>query len=391
MTDILAGRQSDSSASRIVPQLPDQRQHATGYPWLFSPGWDLFAFGGSALISIGLLIVGVGLGLLDRDIPEWTWITTILLIDVAHVYSTAFRTYFNPRELSRRPLLYAGVPLASWILGTAIYSESPNLFWRCLAYLAVFHFVRQQYGWVALYRRVGNEPAGKGKAIDTVAIYAATLYPLLYWHLSLPRNFNWFVAGDFVMLSLPGLPFVQLMLAILYWSSMGCYAFRAISDWRTGTRNPGKHLVVATTALCWYVGIISLNSDYAFTVTNVLIHGIPYIVLVYWIGKTDATSQARPGAATRLTWGLRLLATVWLLAFIEELLWDRTAWQDRDWLFGDQFNLSAAQAILVPLLAVPQLTHYILDGFIWKRSETADLRIGYGSAGDRTAGQPTAA
>jgi hypothetical protein len=29
---------------------------------------------------------------------------------------------------------------------------------------------------------------------------------------------------------------------------------------------------------------------------------------------------------------------------------------------------------VVPLLAVPQLTHYTLDGFIWRRGESRRLR-----------------
>ena len=39
------------------------------------------------------------------------------------------------------------------------------------------------------------------------------------------------------------------------------------------------------------------------------------------------------------------------------------------------FFLSAAIALLVvPLLAVPQLTHYVLDGFLWRRR--ANPRLG---------------
>jgi hypothetical protein len=29
----------------------------------------------------------------------------------------------------------------------------------------------------------------------------------------------------------------------------------------------------------------------------------------------------------------------------------------------------------VPLLAVPQLTHYILDGFVWRRKNNANFRL----------------
>jgi hypothetical protein len=36
--------------------------------------------------------------------------------------------------------------------------------------------------------------------------------------------------------------------------------------------NPGKDLLVLTTVICWYVGMVVFNSDFAFTVTNVITH-----------------------------------------------------------------------------------------------------------------------
>jgi len=48
-------------------------------------------------------------------------------------------------------------------------------------------------------------------------------------------------------------------------------------------------------------------------------------------------------------------------------------WHDRAWLFGDGWDLPAWQLVIVPILALPQLTHYVLDGFIWRRrSRSAD-------------------
>ena len=132
--------------------------------------------------------MGASLGLTQEDTPEWTWIGAVLLIDVAHVYATGFRVYFDRDELSRRPWLYGLTPLLAFLVGLAIYSESPLWFWRILAYMAVFHFVRQQYGWVALYRSRGKETGRIGYWIDASAIYLATLYPLIYWHAHLPND-----------------------------------------------------------------------------------------------------------------------------------------------------------------------------------------------------------
>ncbi|MEQ1921945.1 MAG: hypothetical protein ABL952_05510, partial [Pyrinomonadaceae bacterium] len=59
--------------------------------WLFSKSIDLSVFLGSAVVSLLLLAVGAQLGVLNGDSPEWTWIMAVLMIDVAHVWSTSFR------------------------------------------------------------------------------------------------------------------------------------------------------------------------------------------------------------------------------------------------------------------------------------------------------------
>ena len=68
------------------------------------------------------------------------------------------------------------------------------------------------------------------------------------------------------------------------------------------------------------------------------------------------------------------VASLLLLAYLEEGLWDGFIWIEHINLF--QFfqrlpNITdkATQAWLVPLLALPQTTHYALDAFIWRLSE----------------------
>ena len=161
---------------------------ATEHKWLFSRNTDLGVFLGSAVVSLLLLAVGWRLGILHSDSPEWTWVTAILMIDVAHVWSTSFRTYFDVEELKSRLWLYLSVPVLGYVFGVALYSEGRMVFWTVLAYVAVFHFVRQQYGWVALYRRKNGETSRFTFWIDTVAVYAATIYPLIFWMSSSPQQ-----------------------------------------------------------------------------------------------------------------------------------------------------------------------------------------------------------
>ncbi|MCS6874756.1 MAG: hypothetical protein N2Z23_04345 [Pyrinomonadaceae bacterium] len=337
--------------------------------WLFSPSIDLSVFLGSALLSFLLLAVGWKVGVLNAETPDWAWISTVLLVDVAHVWATSFRVYFDTEELKRRLLLYLGVPIAGYIIGVAIYSESEILFWRILALIAIFHFVRQQYGWVMLYRRKLGESDRIGFLIDASAVYLATIYPLVFWMSNLPRNFQWFVENDFF--ALPSIfdyilfPFYILSLLIYFSKSVYLYITKRFV-------NIGKDIIVLTTATCWYVGIVALNSDYAFTVTNVLIHGIPYFAIVYFYAKSRRDKTNSVYRFLTSNW-IVFLATLWALAYVEELLWHRNVWHERDWLFGENWNVGSFQTYLVPLLAVPQISHYILDAFIWRKKDNPNL------------------
>ncbi|MFG0254791.1 MAG: hypothetical protein ACF787_06795, partial [Rhodopirellula sp. JB053] len=78
------------------------------------------------------------------------------------------------------------------------------------------------------------------------------------------------------------------------------------------------------------------------------------------------------------------LCAIWVIAYADELLWDRGVWNEQDWLFGwvtfgagdsspsTGSRSSGVDFWLAPLLAVPQITHYVLDGFIWRRSARRD-------------------
>jgi hypothetical protein len=344
-------------------------------PWLVSPRWDLGAFGGSALLAFGLLFFGWRTQLLDKAFPAWAWVATVVFVDVAHVWATSYRVYLDPEERRRRPGIYLGIPVAAYAVGVLLYSSSSQLFWRVLAYVAVLHFVRQQYGWVALYRRRLGVASRLDRLLDDAAIYSATLYPLLHWHAHLPREFEWFVAGDF----LPGLPKQAAdWLFPVHLAITAAYVLRQLQLLLTGRRvSPGKNLVMATTWLTWYVGIVAFNSDYAFTITNVLVHGIPYLGFVWIYGRSRfRESSAAVARVFRAgAWPL-YLAPLFVAAWLEEWGWDRLVWHDHPRLFpGPEFHPAVELlALLVPLLALPQAVHYLLDAWVWRvRPENPDL------------------
>jgi len=317
------------------------------------------------LIVPALLAVAVALAIPTGSVMDpWAWLLFVVGLDVAHVWSSLYRAYLDPRERRRRPALYWGTPAACGAVLLALHALAGPWFWTAMAYLAVLHFIRQQWGFSALYRVREGLPTHDAEArIERWTLYAVTGFPILWWHAHLDRDFQWFVVGDF----LPGLP------PILLWPAGIATLALVLLHLRNRVRSrrfaPGRDLWLATTAAVWFGGIVLTNSDPAFTITNVVLHGLPYLALVWVVGHRQWTRHDS-GPALRLWFERRgvllFLLPLLLLAVLEEGLWDVLVWHDNAWLFGHHDPASWLSWVAVPLLAVPQVTHYVLDGFLWK-------------------------
>lgn len=342
--------------------------------WLFSPGVDVAAFAGTAVVSFLFASLAPSLGL-PPDTPPWVWLLFVVFIDVAHVWATLFRTYLDGEELRRRPLLYAAAPLFALTAGIALHAYSDALFWRVLAYVAAWHFIRQQVGWMVLYGRRAQS-SEREITFDRAAILAATLAPVVWWHANLPRAFWWFREGDFI----GGLPhwlgdaaLLVHAIVLLGWLAQAV-VFKRV--------HAGKLLLLFATWLAWFGGIVLAKSDLAFTVMNVALHGVPYFVLLrrYQRSRVEEAGYGRLNALLRH--GVPVFLSLLLaLAFLEEFAWDRLVWHEHATFFGESdLELPAAlMALVVPLLSLPQTTHYVLDGFIWKTRNDPHLtaRLGW--------------
>ncbi len=335
--------------------------------WLWGPGVDTLVFGGTAASALLLVVVARAAGI--RELPEWGYLLFVLGIDVAHVWSTLFRTYFDHEELSKRRWLYSLLPVAVFVVGAALYRHGSLTFWRVLAYLAVFHFMRQQVGWAAIYRAKAKIFERLDRILDNTLLYLATGVPILFWHTR-ERSFKWFVTGDFmsgartVHIANAILPFADGLYAIAWLAFLARFFTRRTFEW-------GRLLLMVTTAACWWIGIRATNSDFEFTVTNVIVHGIPYMFLLYRYGRARSDEAPKLLGSSILKGGVTAFAvSLVLIAFLEEMTWDRQVWHEHAFFFGESDTAHAAWlAFLVPLLAVPQGTHYALDAFLWRRRD----------------------
>ena len=86
-----------------------------------------------------------------------------------------------------------------------------------------------------------------------------------------------------------------------------------------------------------------------------------------WMARTFFSLKAVP----------LYLGLLFLLAYVEEGFWNRMVWKEHAGIFAPFTWLPvvdehAVLSLLVPLLALPQVTHYIIDAFIWRMRKDRD-------------------
>lgn len=334
-------------------------------PWIHKAKTDsLFILLPSFMVVAIVFLFQNQLHQIEKNYSFYTWLFLIVFIDVAHVYATLFKTYFVTSEFQKRKKLLIGLPILCFLIGVFLFSFGSAIFWSVLAYIAVFHFIRQQYGFMRLYAR--NE-SKKWAWIDNLIIYTATVYPMLYWFLSAQRNFNWFVTNEFLRFENP------ILITILSWIYGLIVIFYIIRtsylSLKTNTFNIPKNAIIVGTFMSWYFGIVYFDNDLVFTLLNVVSHGIPYIALVY-LKEIDnkPTAELNELHYFKHFKGLIFfLAILIFIAFSEEYLWEILVWNEQ--FSGTTKDFSNWYFLVVPLLTVPQFTHYLLDGFIWKSNK----------------------
>lgn len=337
--------------------------------YLYHPLFDYLFILGVPFWALIIIILLPSSYKSNDHLPDIAWLILVVFIDVAHVYTTLYRTYFDKQAVRNNRMFFIITPILCYVFSVLAYAIGEGFFWRCLAYLAVFHFIRQQYGFMRLYSH--QHPTHKYfQWIDTITIYTFTLFPIIYWHLTGPKKFNWFIEGDFFYFQFPAL---LPVFWVFYLCILTVFIFKELYLALHKQLNISKFILIAGTGLSWYVGIVMYNGDLVFTLLNVVAHGIPYMALVWIWGykkmnaadKSSKTTLFKPSAI----W--IFLGIVLSLAFVEEWLWDSLVWLEHKSIFSF-FDISlgylAQQSMpfLVPLLALPQLLHYVIDGFIWK-------------------------
>lgn len=350
--------------------------------WLFGKKTDLLILF-VPLWCVWLFFVLSPYNYNNVDAPLWVWLVFVLLFDVGHVWSTLFRTYFNPTDKANHGKKLYVIPAIVFAALLSITFLGETIFWGLLTYVAIHHFMKQQWGFMKIYEaKSGTKP--QQIIPNSWVIYGGMLAPVLFWHFDEGRSFNWFIENEFLpVASFSFSAVLATTIPLVYGVIFTIWFVQVLLQFykKQATLSLPLFLWIVTTAINWHIGIVWFNSDLIFTITNVVAHGLPYFVLVTFYFAREREKKLTLTLNPFLKYaGIVVLIAV-SFAFFEELLWDYFINKDKTVIFSGFVNYDTAaklspltKNIIIALLALPQTTHYVLDRFIWKTQSNPNFK-----------------
>lgn len=323
--------------------------------WIRSPSYDLVFI----LLPpfYGMLWAAADRWFDPKGVSSFSGILTFLVanvfIDYAHTFATIYR-YPKAR------ILAYGAPILSLALCVAAFQISEMFLYRFLAYFAVYHFARQSYGIMRYYDR--GMPAS---VIDKIAIYATLVYPVLINHLNSPESMGWFVQGDFISLGeyKEFTPFVHALASVIAVAYIN-------QERKKETINIQKNLAVIGPALASFLVFVIWDDGRALAPIVNIGHGLPYMAMIWALNGRSFFEKKLP-EVIRFTGPVIFCASVAILGYLGAAMEDsflEPVYPEAFQWFHNQFDyLDYSLAhVMTPILAMFTLTHFIVDGLVWK-------------------------
>lgn len=341
----------------------------TGY--ILSRRDDLIWF-----LTLPFLAVGIAL-FMQHWLPAIALASITLLITAPHHFVTWLRTYGIDGEWKRWKMRLIVGPLVLIALVAVGVKWAPVT----LALIAILwdhqHSIMQQYGFARIY----DFKAGTGGPL--AAKFDLWLGWVLYLNLLLTSPlFTRYWVAQAVRWQLS--PTADAVRGIQFgsWVITGIFAAvyigHLIRDVRRGhSVNPMKLTFIGASYFLWYFTSWHTDSILVFGIAHRIMHGLQYIVMVYWYIRRKTNTEAG-GPQTQVA---KLVSPGRLIRFIVACLLYAVAFQLLSGQPLERFgfglvNFSARLSLDVSyhvyaesVFSIMALTHFYFDSFIWKVRE----------------------
>ncbi len=268
-------------------------------------------------------------------------------LDVPHAVASFYQVY-KPNNRKNFTLLKLCTPIIIVAVIFPVVLFSKSFAYSVVTYFNIFHFIRQQYGWIRFSQDKSNLQLSAAQSFsDKILIYVLTLVPVMMLHVGAQAQAtDWMFENDLFIISSQS---VYFLLDIFFWLVVLSYTAFQIKLIHRGLCYPlGKLVILISTGIAWYGGLVCLqNSEQTLMLDG--LHVVPYLVLVYVFNKSKG----------KAFYYIPLLAVglVWALLFLH---------------FDSNDSIPAA--LVISALISIAISHYVFDGFVWKtKTPNADL------------------
>jgi hypothetical protein len=286
----------------------------------------------------------------------------LVFADNGHVYSTIWRTYFNPSEFQKNKF-YIWFPA---ICFTAIIITTQfvlNLFWSFVIYFTIYHNLRQLYGFYRWYGAINNF---KDKIMNFF-FYAICLCPVLIVHVDKQKYLITFYGPNDIIL------FENLFLFRIFWSIyilLMCSFIGYVCYFKVKQKGiPNNQLFFMIASFILYnqafldgTTMIQIIGPLAFS------HGIAYfgsIALCLEQIKGQSNKISKFGT---ILFNNGLVWTIFFICLTSLILgYSDQIYSDLVIDFGDD-DPNFVESILVALWITPLFSHYYFDSKIWRHT-----------------------
>ena len=352
---------------------PILNNHKNDLIYVFAPFLVIF------IINIVLYLFYPQAFQIDNIIGATVLFIALMIFDVPHVWGTMYKTYLDPEIMKKHKKTLILVPLSIFIvISFIVFSDlSLKLLFWLLALYAVYHFIKQQVWFVMLYSSKEKKSKKIYKQLDLYAVWLITLTPMLYWWANLDtRNYNWFSEYEFLKLPDNLFPLTWYLLILFFIVYIAIQIKRIFIE--KEDVNYYKYLYLLWTFFVWFYGIVWTNNMLIFWLWNMLLHWWNFLGITYITTMNKKDTIKNKFVLFFLNhWYLVFILPLVLVGILEQISWSFMTFTDKNvysvllWNEIYEYMKSLNNIIfwiIVIILTMPQTTHYVLDGIIWRKS-----------------------
>lgn len=376
--------------------------------WIVNRNTDLAVMASGAGVTL-LLLVTYMIFQFDMLIA---WAIYIAVLGAPHLFGTYSRTYLDREEFNRKRKLYAysivwlafgpGLVYLSYVLYTfnlAQYRLPLYAFYFFASTWAYWHFVRQHFGFLSIYKRKNNDVDPIDNLIDRYLLVWGLMAVFVIFIVKHPEtravlgfsNLPEFKADSGSINSLDG--WIQGICYSFIALISSAYILRQVYLWLVLKKvNVPKNLFIASViplySIISHLPEVANLPIFVFAVFFGIVHDIQYLVLSWFHNKNkyhteeDSLDQMKQ----KHGWAMFVNKNKWVFIFFAILVGFifkgsacvlsldpicSTSWViDNFFLFG---RVSFKELIATVVIGF-SLHHYFIDQFIWRPSKDSELR-----------------